>query len=76
MVSAARSHGRRQSVAEARATRDGFRPAGAAVVVTMRRVAYPVISVQAVTHFWNGTQSLLPLPHCGSGVFQNSIVLK
>ena len=37
---------------------------------------YPVIVVQAVTHFWNGTQSLLPLPHWASGVFQNLIDLK
>ena len=37
---------------------------------------HPVIEVQAVTQFWNGTQSFLPLPHCASGVFQNLIVLK
>ena len=35
-----------------------------------------VICVQAETQFWNGTQSLLPLPHWASGVFQNLIVLK
>ena len=37
---------------------------------------HPMIWVQAATHFWNGTQSLCPLPHWASGVFQNLSVLK
>ena len=35
-----------------------------------------MISVQALTHFWNGTQSFWPLPHCASGVFQNLMLVE
>ena len=75
----ARSHARRQSAAETRAVPfaclSAARSAGSRSVPS-GALRYPVIPVQAVTHCWNGTQSLLPLPHWASGVFQNSIVLK
>jgi hypothetical protein len=76
-VSVARSHARRQSAAEMRATPVPDRSAGSAVVDMRRCVCpYPSICVQAVTQSWNGTQSFLPLSHVASGVFQNLIVLK
>ena len=76
----ARSHGRRQSAAETRAPPLTARSSRTAVAVIgsviHRHGHYPVIWVQAVTHFWNGTQSFWPLPHCASGVFQNLMVWK
>ena len=75
-VRAARSHALRHSAAENRATPVGSRPCRASSVTTEASGRQPVIWVQAVTHFWNGTQSLFPLSHCASGVFQNLMVLK
>ncbi len=75
-VRVARSHGRRHSAAEARATRVSDCPFRVATKDTRRAGPQPVICVQAVSQSTNGTQSLLPLSHCASGVFQNLIVLK
>ena len=61
IVSDARSHGRRQSAAET----------GALLTIVEGGPAQPTISVQADTHFEKSTQLFWPLPHCGSGVFQN-----
>ena len=39
-------------------------------------IDYPVICVQACCHWVKFTQSLLPLSHVASGVFQNLMVAK
>ena len=76
-VSVARSHARRQSAAEMRATPVSERSSKVAVAGHRGPLPpYPIICVQALTQFWNGTQSFLPLSHVTSGVFQNLIVLK
>jgi hypothetical protein len=75
-VSVARSHPRRQSAAETRATPFPDRSVGSAVIGMRLCGRYPSICVQAVTQSWNGTQSLRPLSQVASGVFQNLIVLK
>ena len=73
-VKMARSHGRRQSAAETRAFFSLAGCSSSVVVAVKGRRAQPVTCVQASVHFWNGTQSFWPLPHCASGVFQNLIV--
>ena len=75
-VPSARSHGWRQRDREMLRLRPAPAGAGLNSVVSELADTQDVICVHAETQSWNGTQSLLPLPHCASGVFQNLIVLK